>query len=202
MWTFNTCLIVVAHPDDETLWAGGTMLMHSDSNWTVITLCKSSDPEREAAFFKAMELYGAHGLAGDLDDSPDQPALSTRDVRRTLLGLLPPARFDLLITHGFQGEYSAHLRHDETGKAVLSLWESGDIVAPELWRFAYEDGDGKYLPRAIGDADFMTTLPHDIWQQKHDIITQTYGFAADSAEAQAAPKQEAFWCFRARARRG
>jgi LmbE family N-acetylglucosaminyl deacetylase len=28
--------VIVAHPDDEVLWAGGLMLMHPDSNWTVI----------------------------------------------------------------------------------------------------------------------------------------------------------------------
>ncbi len=201
MWTFNKCLVVVAHPDDETLWAGGTMLMHSDSNWTVITLCRASDPDRAPKFSKAMEIYGARGDMGDLDDSPEQPPLSSRDIRRTLLNLLPPARFDLVLTHGFQGEYTSHLRHEETGKAVLALWESGDIAAGELWRFAYEDGGGKYAPRAIADADFMTTLPHDIWQQKHDIITQTYGFGLDSFESKATTKQEAFWCFRARARR-
>jgi len=121
MWTFNRCLIIVAHPDDETLWAGGTMLMHSDSNWTVLTLCSGSDPDRESRFSKAMELYGAHGLTGDLDDSPDQPALSARDVRRTLLDLFPHARFDLILTHGFQSEYSSHLRHEErSGKAEIS----------------------------------------------------------------------------------
>jgi len=47
----------------------------------------------------------------------------------------------------------------------------------------------------------MTTLPHDIWEQKHDIMTHAYGFAEDSPEVKAAPRQEAFWCFRARARR-
>ena len=29
------CAVIVAHPDDETLWAGGTMLMHPDCQSTV-----------------------------------------------------------------------------------------------------------------------------------------------------------------------
>jgi LmbE family N-acetylglucosaminyl deacetylase len=26
----NECAVIVAHPDDETLWAGGLMLMHPE----------------------------------------------------------------------------------------------------------------------------------------------------------------------------
>ncbi len=26
----NKCAVIVAHPDDETLWAGGLMLMHPE----------------------------------------------------------------------------------------------------------------------------------------------------------------------------
>ena len=34
-------VVIVAHPDDETLWAGGTLLMHPDCRWTVVTLTGS-----------------------------------------------------------------------------------------------------------------------------------------------------------------
>ena len=200
MWNYNKCLVVVAHPDDETLWAGGTMLMHSDSQWTVITLCRKSDPDRAPKFFKVVEAYGACGMMGDMDDSPDQPPLPARDVRKTLLDLLPPVRFDLVITHGFQGEYTRHLRHEEVGTAVMALWERGDLLSPELWRFAYEDGDGKYLPRPLADTDVTTNLSHDIWRQKYEIITNTYGFGQDTFEAKTTPKQEAFWRLKRKSR--
>ena len=32
------CVVIVAHPDDETLWAGGTILMNPDNDWTKTTL--------------------------------------------------------------------------------------------------------------------------------------------------------------------
>ena len=202
MWNFNKCLVVVAHPDDETLWAGGTMLMHPDSKWTVICLCRKSDSDRAPKFQKAMERYGAHGLMGDIDDGPEQDPLLPRLVRRTLLDLLPPLRFDLVLTHGFQGEYTSHRRHQEVGAAVMALWDRGDLSSPEVWRFAYDDGEGRHLPLAIGDADVTTMLPRYIWQEKYDLITQTYGFAEDTFEAKATPKQEAFWRLHARNRKG
>jgi len=62
--------------------------------------------------------------------------------------------------------------------------------------FAYEDGGGKYLPRAIDDADFKVKLPNEIWRKKYDIIRNVYGFSPGSFEAKTTPEEEAFWCFR------
>jgi hypothetical protein len=59
--------------------------------------------------------------------------------------------------------------------------------------FAYEDGEKKYLPRPVADADVYVRLPEDIWQKKYEIITDVYGFDADSFEAKTTPKNEAFW---------
>ena len=192
---FNSCAVIVAHPDDETLWAGGTILMHPEADWTVITLCRKNDPDRSPKFFKALEGLDAAGTMGDLDDGPEQRPLSDRDVQNMTMKLLPSERFDLIITHGLCGEYTRHLRHEETAKAVTALWENGKLFTNELWSFAYEDGDGRYLPRPIRDADVQIKLPAEIWQKKYHIITDIYGFRADSFEAKTTPRREAFLRF-------
>ncbi|MBA7661464.1 hypothetical protein ES703_69481 [subsurface metagenome] len=196
MSEFNNCAVIVAHPDDETLWAGGTILMHPEAKWTVVTLCRKNDPDRSGKFFRALEGLGATGDMGDLDDSPEQSTHVSSKVQNTILELLPSKKFDLIITHGLRGEYTRHLRHEETGKAVTALWESEKLVAEEIWRFAYEDGDGKYLPRPVQDADIYLELPEEIWQRKYEIITQIYGFRPDSFEAKTTPRDEAFWYFK------
>ncbi len=195
-WDFRHCVVIAAHPDDETLWVGGTILMHPESEWTVITLCRKSDPDRAPRFFKALEGLHAAGIMGDLDDGPEQTPLDTRKVQATILELLPSDRFDMIITHSPCGEYTRHRRHEETAKAVRALWKSKGLFAKELWMFAYEDGDGKYLPRAIDDADVKGKLPDEIWRKKYDIITNVYGFSPDSFEAKTTPKEEAFCCFK------
>jgi len=191
----SDCAVIVAHPDDETLWAGGTILLHPDARWTVITICRRSDQDRSERFFRALKELSAAGAMGDLDDGPEQSPLTGSEVQNTILELLPSDKFDLIITHGPWGEYTRHLRHEETGKAVIALCKSERLLAKEIWRFAYTDGDGKYLPQPVQNADLRMKLPEKIWQKKYDIITGVYGFGPDSFEAKTTPAEEAFWRF-------
>jgi LmbE family N-acetylglucosaminyl deacetylase len=192
----SKCVVIVAHPDDETLWAGGLMLMHPKVKWTVVTLCRKSDPDRAPKFFKTVKKFRADGFMADLDDGPEQTPLDSKQVQKTIELLLPSKKFDIIITHSTSGEYTRHLRHEETAKAVLALWKSDRLSADELWTFAYEDGNRKYLPRAIKQADFLVGLDKEIWRLKYDIITGIYGFSKDSFEAKTTPSQEAFYCFK------
>jgi LmbE family N-acetylglucosaminyl deacetylase len=186
----KTCLVVVAHPDDETLWSGGTILMNPQVRWTIITICRKSDAERAGKFYKALEVLKAKGAMGDLDDGPEQNPLDNARIQAEIISLLPDNHFDLIITHSPRGEYTRHLRHEETAEAVTALRKNGEITAKQLWQFAYEDGNGQYLPRNAPDADITNNLPEEIWQKKYDIITKIYGFTPDSFEA----KTTLFWC--------
>lgn len=194
--SIKNCLVIVAHPDDETLWAGGTMLSNPQCRWLVVSLCRKSDENRERRFMKAMTQLHAEGLMGDLDDGPDQIPLKIEDVEQTILNMLQVTSFDLIITHAPQGEYTRHLRHEETSIAVLNLYESGKIRTKDLWLFAYSDNQKANYPRPIENATIYNTLNHEIWKEKYKIITETYGFAPDSWEAQTTPKSEAFWHFK------
>ncbi len=191
----SKCAVIVAHPDDETLWAGGLMLMHPEAKWTVVTICRKSDAERAAKFFRAMEEFKADGYMGDLDDGPEQKPLDNGEIQRTIMGLHPFGRFDVVITHSTAGEYTRHLRHEETAQAVMRLWRVGKLVAKQVWSFAYEDGGREYLPRPDNEADLQIGLPEGIWQKKYDIITKIYGFGTESFEAETTPRREAFWLF-------
>ena len=63
--------VIVAHPDDETLWAGGTIISHPSWKWFIISLTRKSDADRSPKFFKALNILSASGTMGDLDDGPE-----------------------------------------------------------------------------------------------------------------------------------
>ena len=108
------------------------------------------------------------------------------------MATLPRHDFNLAVTHGLQGEYTRHRRHEELARAVCDLRESGRLRAGQLWHFAYEDGGGRYLPRPREEADIKLALPREVWERKHWLVTSVYGFRPDSFEARATPRVEAF----------
>jgi LmbE family N-acetylglucosaminyl deacetylase len=187
--------VVVAHPDDETLWAGGTILLHPECRWWIFTLCRASDPDRAPRFRRALEALGAEGRMADLNDGQEQTPLEPGAVEGAVLGLVGERRFDVVFTHGPGGEYTRHRRHEELSRAVASLWGSGRLGARALRLFAYTDEGGRHLPLPDEAAHVRLRLPEEVWREKWRIITGLYGFAADSFEARTTPGTEAFFAF-------
>lgn len=117
--------LIVAHPDDETLWAGGLLLRHP-GQWSV--LCCSmpdTDPERADAFYVACERLGARGTL-----------IAQRDRRDTPLDMsaLDVGECDVIVTHGLAGEYG-HPHHAQVAAAVRER-----ATVPVIG-FGYESGE-------------------------------------------------------------
>lgn len=188
--------VIVAHPDDETLWAGGTILSHCDWQVYVLSLCRGDDKDRAPKFGAALDALHAKGAMGCLDDGVEQHPLAESEVQHAVLALLPPIAYDLIITHNPSGEYTFHQRHIEVSKAVIILWHKQQIQSKALWTFAYDDGNGKFHPRASKKAPIRTPLTLPIYTIKYGIINNIYGFPKEGWEAQTTPHMEAFWCFK------
>lgn len=187
--------VIVAHPDDEVLWAGGLILSDTEHQWSIVALTRKSDPDRAPKFYQVLDLFKAQGDLGDLEDGPEQTPLSDVEIRKTILNVLQPYNYHLILTHGPQGEYTRHRRHEETSTTVSSLWKAGLLSAERLWMFAYQDNGGQDLPTAVKSADFRHTLSNRLWHEKYRILTQIYGFSPYSWEARVTPRIEGFWCF-------
>ena len=187
--------VVVAHPDDETLWCGGYILNHPEYDWRIVTLCRASDPDRAPKFRRVLEHLGAVGEMADLDDEPDQVPLPNEEIEKTIVRLLVGGRYSLVLTHGPKGEYTRHQRHEECSQGVVELWRTGNIDAERLWLFAYEDGGRAYLPQVRADAERRDVLTENVWLEKRRLIADVYGYPTDSWETQCTPRTEGFWCF-------
>lgn len=185
--------VLVAHPDDETLWCGGALLLNPSWKASIFTLCRASDPDRSQKFARVLARYGATGGMADLDDGAEQAPLERSLVRSTLHSLLRDREFDLVITHAPCGEYTRHRRHEEVSAAVLEMWSEGELGPCELLLFAYDDGERSYLPRAIPNADLTLELPEAVWAEKARLIRDVYGFGEQAWETRVTPRREAFW---------
>jgi LmbE family N-acetylglucosaminyl deacetylase len=191
----HTVCVIAAHPDDETLWAGGMILMHPEWECKVFTLCRASDPDRAPKFHQALLRLGVSGYMADFDDGEEQIPLSESEVQQAILNYIDNNHFDLILSHGPRGEYTRHRRHEEVSKAVLTLWYNGNLSADKIWLFAYTDGSKAHLPQPETNAHYKISLPPSILKDKQNIITEIYGFSLDSWEARTAPREEAFWIF-------
>lgn len=187
--------VIVAKPGDETLWAGGTILSHPAWQWFIVCLCQGKDLESATKYNNALEILKSEGTIGDLDNGNDHNHLDEEDVKSSILKLLPPNHFDLIISHNPDGEDMKHSRNEEVSKAVIKLWYSGKISSRELWTFANKINLKEVDPEVDEDAPVDHTLTKRIWLRKHSILYENYGFEISSPEADTTPKTEAFWQF-------
>ncbi len=170
-------------------------MTHPEFSWRIVTLCRASDPDRAPKFRQVLQRLGAEGEMADLDDGPEQTPLPCGQALEVTARLLAGNSYELILTHGPQGEYTKHRRHEECCQAVVELWASRGIDTKRLWMFAYEDGGRAYFPRVCDDADWREVLAGDVWLEKRKLITDLYGFRPDSWEARTTPKEEGFYCF-------
>jgi len=110
--------MVVAHPDDESLWAG--RFLEDNSDTTVICLTHGGTQERETLFRKAMAHYGVSSYL--IWDYPDRgqkgfSASDTRKITHRLASVLEKNAFESVITHSRYGEYG-HRCHRDTHEIV------------------------------------------------------------------------------------
>jgi len=104
--------IVVAHPDDEVLWAAGLPLRFNRLKWTVICCSRPSyEPQRIVNFFRSCEALGTEGIMLSGDDT------GRDDVPLSGLDALSLAAYDAVITHNAEGEYG-HPHHRQVHEAV------------------------------------------------------------------------------------
>jgi LmbE family N-acetylglucosaminyl deacetylase len=191
-------LIIVAHPDDETIWMGGTILMNKQVNWTVYSLCRASDTDRAPKFQRVCEYLGAQGLIDDLDDSGDSGIIeSEKEISAMVLDRFNNKKFDYIFTHGANGEYG-HAKHVGVHKAVRSLITSGHIKASRILFFNYQkNGTNEHpLVRVKSGSDVIVELSDDIWKEKRRIVAEMYGYPYDGLDVGYCVKTEGFKIFK------
>ena len=184
--------IIVAHPDDETIWSGGLILQKPEWEWTVLSLCRADDPDRSRKFESVSDLLGFDAFISDVDDSnPLKQINAQRDIGSRILNFLASTCWDLCLTHGSNGEYG-HLRHKEVHGEVLRLAHDGTLECRQLWTFAYECNVQKRFCLTHPHANELVHLSDKELFEKRRIVHREYGYGEDSFEVRSCITPESF----------
>ncbi len=190
-------LALVAHPDDETIWMGGTILRNKAWDWTIFSLCRKSDPDRMPKFKKVCDFYNATSIIDNLDDEKLKP-LPEEKIINIIQNNLDRHNYDYIFTHGENGEYG-HIRHKEIHHAVKSMIKKKQMRCAKAFYFSYARGrnhvpnnPGLIIPIPKPNSQVYITLNDKELESKKEIITEFYGFTKDSFEALSCNKNEAF----------
>ena len=187
--------MIVAHPDDETIWMGGHIMQNPDWEWEVISLCRGNDFDREPKFFRVCEELGARCAISDLDDGENGGELidiDSEEVVKRIKAMAKSREYNYVFTHGDNGEYG-HKRHLDVNGAVKKMIADRDLVCGKVFYFAYE---GENEPGKFCNIDKSATkfinLPDEVHARKMKLIKEIYGFNDESFEVKSCREVEAF----------
>jgi hypothetical protein len=184
-------LVIVAHPDDETIWMGGTILKNLDKwDLTIISLCRKNDKDRNPKFKKVCELLNAKCFISNLDDSENgyYKKISEQEIIKHIQKFADKD-YDLIFTHGKNGEYG-HIRHIEIHNTVEKMIKRGILCCKQIFFFAYVR-KGKYCA-VDPNANKFIKLNDSQTLRKWGIIKKIYGFKRESFEFKSTNKKESF----------
>jgi LmbE family N-acetylglucosaminyl deacetylase len=188
--TEKEILVIIAHPDDETIWAGGTLLKTKFKK-TIISLCRKNDKDRFLRFEKACKILNSNGYMSDLDDSEEgyYKKISKLDLIKRILKITKNKKYDYLYTHGKNGEYG-HIRHIEINRIVNEMLEERLLSAKKVLFFSYKK-IGKVC-NINPNADILIKLKEPDFKMKKRLIQKIYGFKKGSFEERCCRNVEAF----------
>ena len=185
-------LVIIAHPDDELIWMGGTLLRHKkDWNTKVVCLTRESDGDRNPKFKKACEILGVEGFIYYLDDTTNNPwnQQEAIDIISKHCGTI----YDLVFTHGENGEYG-HPHHKLIHKIVSKIIDDKILKTKSLLNFAYLKRENNYQGYCVPNSatsNFIKLKPHEL-SVKKDLIKNVYGYQEGGFEEKSCNLIESF----------
>lgn len=165
-----SALLVVAHPDDETIFCGGMLLSYPSWNWNIVCVTMQQGTPRPQEFESVMEKYKEFGVNIQSYLTLNKPDLnqdlSTQDYEDwktsiKLLGLTP----EIVFTHNVMGEYG-HKHHIAVSKIVNELFSN-------VWEFVYP-GDMNITPQPKKTKINEVNLDKDTIAKKSEIYATLY----------------------------
>ena len=183
-------LVVIAHPDDETIWMGGTIARNKKIAWTIFSLCRASDRDRAPKFSRVCEYYGAQSIIADLDDDGKlNLEEAKKEAKRIILEKIDFDEFDYIFTHGANGEYG-HERHVAVHLAIDELIKKKKINPETVFYFNYvKNKDNSLKPDSNS---VINQLSEKELSEKKRVVAEMYGYSPNGIDVGYCTNPEAF----------
>ncbi|MFF2164349.1 PIG-L family deacetylase [Streptomyces sp. NPDC058175] len=165
-------LAVFAHPDDESLSAGGVLARHAAAGalTAVVTATWAADTERAAELAEALRILGAGKprMLGYADARVPQSAPGCRrlcdapldEAVQRLVAHIREFRPDIIVTHDAYGGLPGHPDHVYTHRVTMLAAQAAGLGQ------LYPDTGAPWQPRAL----YLATHPHSAVSALRDVI--------------------------------
>lgn|GEM_PF-108812 len=121
-------LMVVAHPDDETIWGGDHLL---NGKYVVVCITNGNNSTRRKEFAAVMKQTGSIGLMLTYPDKTngkrDNWDSCKEQIQKDIDTIVGKKNWSVIATHNPDGEYG-HIHHQMTSAITTSSAEKADLT--------------------------------------------------------------------------
>lgn len=181
-------LVVVAHPDDHVLWAGGTILKLKTWEWHVISLCNSHNDDftsKLKVFKSSCQALGVKRfLARELKDYQPRELMEVEQPLKIQKEILAFAdkEYDLVFTHSVNPhcEYGFHANHSEVRDSVNHLLGNNLLTSRGTLYFCYKPlGNNQPVVVDLDSANYKVDLSRQELDKKRQLKTSFHWAEGD-----------------------
>lgn len=126
-WDKVDNLMIVAHPDDETLW--GSSYLIKDKYLVVCITCGNKrvrDKEIESALKISDDKVVFLKMPDKVHDKRSEWKKEKKRIKKELDYIMHKKEWNDIVTHNKQGEYG-HIHHKMTNKIVTSIYDNNPV---------------------------------------------------------------------------
>ena len=156
-------LLIVAHPDDETLWGSEELIKNK---YLVVCITCGTNKKREKEIEAALKISKDRLI---VLDKPDKVRGKRSDwkhykkqIEYELKYVIKKKKWNTIVTHNPEGEYG-HIHHKITSNIVTKVYNKEKIGKLKYY--------GKYYSKKrINQNKFAREIPEDIYDMKIEMI--------------------------------